>query len=85
MKKAKVLEHRMYSEITEKEKLLKNIEKVDALSMIYVPSHRQILLTEKALTVSLEGRPYLRQLIWCKVLVKSRLLLDQTVLVNLNY
>lgn len=47
----------MYSEITEKEKLLKNIEKVDALSMIYAPSHRQILLTEKALTVSLEGRP----------------------------
>ena len=57
MKKAKVLEHRMYSEITEKEKLLKNIEKVDALSMIYAPSHRQILLTEKALTVSFEGRP----------------------------
>lgn len=57
MKKAKVLEHRMHSEITEKEKLLKNIEKVDALSMIYAPSHRQILLTEKDLTVSFEGQP----------------------------
>lgn len=57
MKKAKVLEHRMHSEITQKEKLLKNIEKVDALSMIYAPSHRQILLTEKDLTVSFEGQP----------------------------
>ncbi|GAB2022642.1 ABC-F type ribosomal protection protein Lsa(A) [Pseudolactococcus yaeyamensis] len=57
MKKAKVLEHRMYSEITEKEKLLKNIEKVDALSMVYQPSHHQCLLDEENLTVCFNGQP----------------------------
>ena len=57
MKKAKVLEHRMQSEISEKEKLLKNIEKVDALSMVYQPSYHQVLLDEKELTVSFEAQP----------------------------
>ena len=47
----------MQSEISEKEKLLKNIEKVDALSMVYQPSHHQVLLDEKELTVSFEAQP----------------------------
>ncbi|GAX47206.1 ribosomal protection-like ABC-F family protein [Pseudolactococcus reticulitermitis] len=57
MKKAKVLEHRMQSEISEKEKLLKNIEKVDTLSMVYQPSHHQRLLDERDLTVAFDGQP----------------------------
>ena len=47
----------MQSEISEKEKLLKNIEKVDALSMVYQPSYHQVLLDEKELTVSFEAQP----------------------------
>lgn len=57
MKKAKVLQQRMQSEIAEKEKLLKNIEKVDALDLTYVPTHRKILLDEAKLSVSFDGQP----------------------------
>ncbi|MDR1605750.1 MAG: ATP-binding cassette domain-containing protein [Streptococcaceae bacterium] len=56
MKKAKVLEHRMTSEIAEKEKLLKNLEKVDQLAMHYQPSHHQVLLFEEELTVTFDGK-----------------------------
>lgn len=56
MKKAKTLQHRMQDEISTKEKLLKNIEKVDDLDMSYVPTHRQVLLDEASLTVSFDGQ-----------------------------
>jgi lincosamide and streptogramin A transport system ATP-binding/permease protein len=55
MKKSKVLEHRMTAEISEKEKLLKNLEKVDALSMAYQPTHHKRLLDEEDLTVVFDG------------------------------
>lgn len=51
MKKSKVLERRMEKDIVEKEKLLKNLEKVDALSMRYQPTHHKLLLDEENLTV----------------------------------
>ena len=57
MKQSKVLAHRMDKEIIEKEKLLKNIEKVDLLAMAYQPTHRKVLLDEAHLTVSFDDSP----------------------------
>nr|WP_172209827.1 ATP-binding cassette domain-containing protein [Lactococcus hodotermopsidis] len=55
MKKSKILERRMTSEIVEKEKLLKNLEKVDSLSIAYQPSHRKLLLNEDNMTVAFDN------------------------------
>ncbi|MDR2976544.1 MAG: ATP-binding cassette domain-containing protein [Streptococcaceae bacterium] len=44
MKKSKVLEKRMDQEITEKEKLLKNLEFVDPLVMRFQPDYRKTLI-----------------------------------------
>lgn len=54
MKKAKVLERRMNSEIEEKEKLLKNLEFIDSLSMNYTQSRKEKLLTIQDMTVSFD-------------------------------
>lgn len=48
MKKSKNLEHRMTKEIDEKESLLKNLEKVDPLTMLPVSTHHhQLVVAEK--------------------------------------
>lgn len=57
MKKSKNLLNRMDKEIEEKEKLLKNIEFVDPLTMNYQPSHQKTLLTAENLTLSFESTP----------------------------
>lgn len=52
MKKSKNLLNRMDKEIDEKEKLLKNIEYIDPLTMNYQPSHQKTLLTVEDFTLS---------------------------------
>lgn len=46
MKKAKGLSQRMDKDINEKAKLLKNIEKVDQLTMCYTPTHHHRIIDE---------------------------------------
>lgn len=46
MKKAKGLSQRMDKDIKEKAKLLKNIEKVDPLTMCYTPTHHHTVIDE---------------------------------------
>lgn len=43
MKRSKAIEKRAESQIEEKEKLLKNIEFIDPLKMLYIPHHQQLL------------------------------------------
>ncbi|MDN5575714.1 ribosomal protection-like ABC-F family protein [Pediococcus parvulus] len=52
MKRALTLQKHMQKDIQEKEKLLKNIEYIDPLSMNFVPTHHDRLLTVKDLTLS---------------------------------
>lgn len=56
MKKAKGLNQRMDKEINEKAKLLKNIEKVDKLTMNYTPTHHQILIDEGDIQLRINDR-----------------------------
>lgn len=55
MKKSKNLLNRMDREIEEKEKLLKNIEFIDPLTMNFQPTHHKSLLTVEDLTLSFDG------------------------------
>ncbi|MGX7024277.1 ribosomal protection-like ABC-F family protein [Vagococcus hydrophili] len=57
MKKSKNLLNRMDKEIEEKEKLLKNIEFIDPLTMNFVPSHHKTLLTVENFTLSFNDEP----------------------------
>lgn len=52
MKRALTLQKHMQRDIDEKEKLLKNIEYVDPLSMNFQPGHHERLLTVNKLTLS---------------------------------
>lgn len=54
MKRSKHLAQRMENEISEKERLLKNTEQVDPLSMAFSPSHHQRLLTVDQLQLGYE-------------------------------
>lgn len=51
MKKSKNLLHRMDKEIQEKEKLLKNIEYIEPLTMNFSPTHHKTILTVENLTL----------------------------------
>lgn len=55
MKKAKGLIRRMDKEIDKKTQLLKNIEKVDQLTMCYEPTHHQMLLDEDKLMITIDN------------------------------
>lgn len=57
MKRSKAIVQRVEGQIGEKEKLLKNLEKVDPLSMAYQPTHHKRLLDEENLTVCFDGQP----------------------------
>ena len=54
MKKSKNLLNRMDKEIEEKEKLLKNIEFIDPLTMNYVPTHHKSFLTLENFTLAFD-------------------------------
>lgn len=58
MKRAKAVEHRMEKEISEKEKLLKNIEYVDELAIRWQPTHHQRILKVENLQLGY-GKEYL--------------------------
>ncbi len=57
MKKSKNLLNRMDKEIEEKEKLLKNIEFIDPLTMNFNPDHHKILLSVENFTLSFDNQP----------------------------
>ncbi|MFV0559591.1 MAG: Lsa family ABC-F type ribosomal protection protein [Enterococcus sp.] len=57
MKRSKSLVHRMDQQATEKEKLLKDIETVDQLTMNFQPTHRKLLLSVEDLQVGYEEQP----------------------------
>ncbi|MDR0298348.1 MAG: ATP-binding cassette domain-containing protein [Streptococcaceae bacterium] len=56
MKKSKNLEKRMTSEISKKESLLKNVEKIGTLQLNFVPSFRETLLSLADFSVSADGK-----------------------------
>lgn len=56
MQKSKNLERRMNQEITDKEKLLKNIEKITPLEMDFVPTHHKTLLSCENFTLDINGK-----------------------------
>lgn len=57
MKKSKVLERRMASDIEEKEKLLKNIEFIDPLTMNIKKTHHKTFLRLEDISLSFDGDP----------------------------
>ncbi|QDK71498.1 ribosomal protection-like ABC-F family protein [Lactococcus protaetiae] len=56
MQKSKNLEKRMNDEIADKEKLLKNIEHIESLSMNFVPSHHKVLLRLENFSLGFDGK-----------------------------
>lgn len=57
MKRGKAIEKRIDAKIEEKKKLLKNIEKVDDLTIKALTTHRNPVLRVKNLTLEFEGKP----------------------------
>ncbi|MGO3838414.1 MAG: ribosomal protection-like ABC-F family protein [Vagococcus sp.] len=57
MKKSKRLANRMQQEIEEKEKLLKNVEYIDPLTLNIVSTHHNVLLRVENLSLSYSGEP----------------------------
>ena len=57
MKRSKAIEKRADSKIADKEKLLKNIEYVDPLTMNFVPTYHATALTVEDLVLSYDGAP----------------------------
>ncbi len=57
MKRSKAIVKRMEDQATEKEKLLKNIEYIDPLSMNFQPSHRKLLLKVEDLQLGYDDKP----------------------------
>ncbi|WP_159721595.1 ribosomal protection-like ABC-F family protein [Enterococcus sp. CSURQ0835] len=55
MKRSKTLANRMEQQITQKEKLLKNLEEIDALQMLYTPTHHQQLLKAEQLQLEFDA------------------------------
>jgi len=62
MKRSKHLAQRMATEIDDKEKLLKNIEQIEPLTMAFQPSHQQRLLTVTDLQLSYAQQPLFQPL-----------------------
>ncbi|WP_010304259.1 ribosomal protection-like ABC-F family protein [Kurthia senegalensis] len=56
-KRAKAIETRVQSQIEEKEAMLNNVERVKALSMYPITSHRNPVMRFKEVTLSLDGTP----------------------------
>lgn len=56
MKRAKTIEHRMESQLSEKEALLKDIEYIDPLTMNYQPAHHKRLLAVENLVLGYAGQ-----------------------------
>lgn len=56
MKRSKAIVQRVEGQITEKEKLLKNIETVDALKMSYEPNYHRRILQVEELSLSYSGK-----------------------------
>lgn len=56
MKRSKAIVQRVEGQITEKEKLLKNIETVDALKMSYEPTYHRRILHVEELSLSYSGK-----------------------------
>lgn len=57
MKRSKAIEGRMERQITEKEKLLKNLEFIDPLKMLFAPTHHEILFQVENLQLFYEDKP----------------------------
>ncbi len=57
MKRSKAIEKRAESQIEEKEKLLKNIEFIDPLSMLYTPHHQKLLFQVENLQLFYDETP----------------------------
>ncbi|MBO0439660.1 Lsa family ABC-F type ribosomal protection protein [Candidatus Enterococcus ikei] len=62
MKRAKTIEHRMESQLTEKASLLKDIEYIDPLTMNYLPRHHKRLLTVENLSLSYQDKALFQEL-----------------------
>ncbi|MBU5583071.1 ATP-binding cassette domain-containing protein, partial [Enterococcus sp. S181_ASV_20] len=56
MKRSNAIVQRVEGQITEKEKLLKNIETVDALKMSYEPTYHRRILHVEELSLSYSGK-----------------------------
>jgi len=57
MKRAKTIEKRANEQVDEKEKLLRNLEKIDKMTMDYQLSHHKTLLNVENLSLSHSGKP----------------------------
>ncbi|WP_430603749.1 ABC transporter ATP-binding protein [Enterococcus sp. DIV0724b] len=62
MKRAKTIEHRMETQLSEKESLLKDIEYIDPLTMNYQPEHHKRLLTVENLTLSYDEQSLFQEI-----------------------
>ena len=66
MKRSKHIQQRAETQLAEKEKLLKDLEYIDSLSMDYQPTHHKTLLTVEELRLGYEKIGCLRQFLFNK-------------------
>lgn len=64
MKRSKHIQQRAETQLAEKEKLLKDLEYIDPLSMDYQPTHHKTLLTVEELRLGYEKIGYLRHFLF---------------------